>query len=149
MSTTAREWRWINEPEPRPIPENWSKKGVEPCEDDEEHWYAVAFKAGTQLLWSIDQRTGDPVDGPHQEDQRIAVVYARSDCTRAVVRDYKAERAGGGWRLHAREYRAVRSFDPDAGGLVSARNRQDYLSVIEKHYGIKPALATVTGGESA
>lgn len=149
MSTIRREWRWIDEPEPRPIPENWTKTGVEPCEDGEEHWYAVAFKAGTQLLWSIDQETGDPVDGPHQEERRIAVVYARSDCSRAVVRDYAAERAGGGWRPVAREFVSVRSFPADAGGRVSARNRQDYLTVIEEYYDVNPALATVSGGETA
>lgn len=138
MSSTAREWRWIQDPEPVPIPLNWTKQGSEPLEDGQEHWYAVAFKAGTQIQWSVDQGSGEPVDGPHGEDKRIAVVYVRGDCERAIVRDYRAERGGGGWRPAASEYLSVRSFATDAGGPVSPRNEYEYRVILEERYGIDP-----------
>lgn len=133
---TTREWRWMTEPEPESIPENWTAQGVEPAEAGEEHWYAVAYKAGTQLQWTIDQRTGEPVDGPHREDRRIAVVYVRGDCERAVVIDYRAERGETGWRPDASEFRSVRAHPPDAGGPVGRDNRADYLTALEEYYDV-------------
>jgi len=144
---TVREWHLVDEPDPRPIPESWSNQGVEPCEDEEEHWYAVAYKAGTQIEVSIDERTGEPVDGPHREDRRIAVVYVRGDCRRATVRDYRAERGGGGWRLIHSEYRSVRAFEGDIGGPVSLENERDYLRILSQYCGVDPrAVLNPRGG---
>lgn len=150
MSTrpTVREWHWVDEPEPRPIPESWSNQGVEPSENGEEHWYAVAFKAGTQIEVSIDQKTGDTVDGPHREDRRIAVVYVRGDARRATVRDYRAERGGGGWRPKPSEYRSVRAFNGDVGGFVSPENERDYLRILKRYYGVDPRAVSEPRGET-
>lgn len=144
-SSTVREWRWVDDPESEPIPRNWSRQGVEPTEEDQVRWYAVAYKSGTQLLWSVDEATGEPVDGPHREADRIAVVYVRRDCQRAIVRDYRAERAGGGWRPIEREYRSVRAFDPDSGGPVSPRNELEYMNLLDEYYALDPFNRGGTG----
>jgi len=146
---TVREWHWVDEPEPRPIPESWSNQGIEPCEDGEEHWYAVAFKAGTQIEVSVDQQSGEAVDGPHREDRRIAVVYVRGDARQATVRDYRAERAGGGWRPTASEYLSVRAFEGDVGGPVSPENERDYLRILKRYYGVDPRAVLNPRGGSA
>jgi len=145
---TVREWHWVDEPEPRPIPESWSNQGVEPSEDGEEHWYAVAYQSGRQIEVEVDRESGDVIDGPRRTDERVAVVYVRGDARRAVVREVATSREGSDLRP-SREYKSVRAIEGSAGGPVYPQNEGEYISTLRRLYGVDPlAVPNARGGWS-
>jgi len=149
-TNTRREWRFTADDDPFVVPETWADGGRhEPADPGQTQLCAIEGRLGSSLQWTVSQRTGDPVRGPHRERSVFRVLYATADGQWALECEWDARRQEDGW-VPESTFASVIARDLDADDLdatvvTQPGTRESYRAAVKDLYDVDIPVADGAG----